>query len=131
MKLSDNRLFKGELVLTYLDYPNEWRRTLFCANGTYVEVDLTSRGGVQGWDQVRSINIRKHCNARSRKDRVYRAVIDRSPVFQEVISLMRPHIPDDVIAALLYRDFLPEIDWAKYGIKRFQSPLSECRKEIS
>lgn len=128
MKLSDNRLFKGELNLVFLDYQSEWRRTLFYANGTYVEVDLTSRGGVQGWEQVGSILIRKHHNARSVKDRVYRNVQGGSDVYKEVVSLMREHLDDQTIVALLYRDFLPEIDWAKYGIKRFQAPFMECRK---
>lgn len=128
MKLSDNRLDKDELCLVYLDYHNEWRRVLFMANGTYVEVDLTSRGGVQGWDQIRSINIRKHCHARSQKDRVYRHVLTSSVVFNEVIEVMATHLNPKEIATLMFTDFLPMIDWAKWGIKKFQAPFAECKK---
>jgi hypothetical protein len=118
MRLSDNRIVKGELCLIFIDWFSEWRRVLFMANGTYVEVDLTARGGVQSWDQIRSINIRKHFAMRSSKDAQYRFVQQGSPVHDEVVELMSQHLSDGEIVALLHRDYLPEIDWAKWGIHK-------------
>ena len=128
MHLGDNKIHRGELAFVYLDFQQEWRRTLFYAKGTYVEIDLTSRGGVQSWDQVRSINVRKHNNARSQQDRVYRCVNSNSPVFKEVVDLMSEHLTPREVATLLFQDFLYDIDWQRFGIRNFQQSFLECKK---
>jgi hypothetical protein len=111
--LSKNRVHKGELALVFCDYWQTWSRLLYAYEGTYVEVDLTPvvPQRALSWEKVKGVNIRRHYTKQGAKDKRYTCVMNGSIVHRMVYDLMKDHLEDTKIAELLYRDFLPEIDW--------------------
>lgn len=116
LALAKNRLRKGELALVYSAYWRKWSRLLYMYNGTYVELDLEPIGTRDlDWNKVRGVNIRRHCTQKDTGDKMYTSVQNGSIVFRQVYDRMAKHLSDVEIATLLYRDFLPEIDWRLYS----------------
>lgn len=111
--LSKNRITKGELALVYSDYWGTWSRLLYAYEGTFVEVDLTPVYPKRelAWKRVEGVNIRRHYSRQGPKDKRFTSVIAGSIVFRQVYGIMADHLSDSKVAELLFRDFLPEIDW--------------------
>lgn len=132
--LSKNRIAKGELCLVYCEYWDTWSRLLYANEGTYVEVDLTPVHPERflSWEKTKGVNIRRHYTKQGGKDKRYTSVQNGSIAFRLVYDLMEEHLDDVTIATLLYRDFLPEIDWSLH--REFNHSgngvfFKDCRKQ--
>jgi hypothetical protein len=114
--LSNNRVHQGELALVWSSYWKTWSRLLYDYNGTYVEVDLTPIQPERqlSWEKVRQVNIRRHYTKPQITDRLYKCVQPGTLVWNDLMNALENHLSPEKMAELLFRDFLPEIDWSLY-----------------
>jgi hypothetical protein len=123
--LVDNLVFPGELVLKYCGYWRTWNRVLYMnpqRGNIMVEVGLTAHNPTSeyDWRRVAELRIRKHRTGMEfqgpRRDRLYRFVVRKSPVFQELQRTMLARLEMDTVLRLLREDFLSRIDWPSYEL---------------
>jgi hypothetical protein len=121
LSLKHNRIHTSELALVWYGYDQRWARVLYDYAGTYVEVDLMPKHPhiTLNWQGTRSINIRRHHAPRvldgQFKDSSFKAVQNGSIIFNAMKTRLVGKLDEATIATILYRDFLPEIDWDKYN----------------
>ena len=110
--LSHNRISKNELAMVWLAELGCWRRILYMCDGQFIEVDLTpvNPAHFANWDKVRSINIRAHTYPRSKHDRQYLALVPGTRPTLEMWRDARMFITQELMARLMFHDFLSEMD---------------------
>lgn len=131
--LACNRVYKGELALVKNTYWGTWSRLLYAHNGTYVEVDLSPCQPERklNWEKTKNVNIRRHCTApAARCTKHYLSVQNGSIIFNQMLEFITPHLTQEKIAELLFRDFLPEIDWALHAKYNHAGAFfADCKKD--
>jgi hypothetical protein len=113
-----NKIIHPEVVLVYLASEMQWRRVLSIDEGTYVEVDLTPRNWPKAqqrdWEEIAHVRMRAHCRMRGPGDKQYRSVVFGGVIHSAIVAIMqRGGLWMSDSAALLTRDYLPEIDLKK------------------
>tara|TARA_Y100000310_G_C20505540_1_gene726229 strand:+ start:454 stop:885 length:432 start_codon:yes stop_codon:yes gene_type:complete len=111
---------------SYSKYWKTWSRVLKFDGSTSVEVNLTpinSSWPDADWDEeVRPIIIRYHASTSPAQGF---KVVEELPT--EIKEMMVEKLGEELVQRLLTEDFLPQIDWDKYGVNcNGGCPLRRC-----
>lgn len=132
-----NLVYPNELVLIYSGYWRHWSRVLYMEADSHlcVEVNLTPPNPTVEWewkDRIKPVILRQHRTGRDQwKDKLFRFVVDKSPVYQRLYAEISKHVGAPIAGRLMHEDFLPQIDWPEYQ-KHCNGgcPFDKCRKGV-